>query len=82
MSQTTPICSLFCSLCRSGSAREDSRHYRHDFIRTWRNVRVVSATETYANCLCERCGHTWKSKSKAAKRAMRCLEKMKPEEEK
>jgi hypothetical protein len=73
MSQSTPVCSLFCSRCKSQSARTNSRHYNRDFSRTWLDVEVVSATETFANCQCRRCGHKWKSRSMAAKRAMRYL---------
>ena len=74
MSQSTPVCSLFCSKCKRESAKS-LRHYDRDHSRNYLNVVVLSTARggNAALCKCKRCGYTYISKSMAAKRAMRHL---------
>lgn len=74
MSQSTPICSLFCSRCKAES-RKSIGHYDRDHIRNYLDVIVVGETRTgnAALCKCRKCGHEYISKSRAAIRALRRL---------
>ena len=71
MSQSTPVCSLFCSRCKAES-RKSSRHYRRDHARNYLNVVVLGTARAgnVALCKCKRCGYTYVSNSRAAKRAI------------
>lgn len=67
MSKSTPICQLFCSVCKAES-RKNPRHYDRDFPRIYLDVEILAPRENGARCRCKRCGHIWYSKSAAAKR--------------
>ena len=74
MSQSTPVCSLFCSRCKAES-RKSLRHYDRDHSRNYLDIVVLSSARggKAALCKCRQCGHTYLSSSSAAKRAVRCL---------
>jgi len=74
MSQSTPVCALFCSKCKRESAKS-LRHYDRDHTRNYLDI-VVLGTARAGNaalCKCKKCGHTYISSSMAAKRAIRRL---------
>lgn len=75
MSQSTPVCSLFCSRCKRESAKS-IHHYDRDNPRNYLNVVVLSTARggNAAFCKCKRCGYTYISASMAAKRAIRRLQ--------
>ena len=72
MGQSTAVCYLYCSRCKRESMKSP-KHGDRDFPRNYLNVVVVSVVRdgSAALCKCNKCGHTYTSTSKAAKRAMR-----------
>ena len=72
MSQSTPVCLLFCSKCKAKSRQSNPRHhYDRDCVRDYLDVVVVGPVPGGVFCVCKRCGHAYTSKSAAARRALR-----------
>lgn len=72
MSRSTPVCMLKCNKCR---AKAPFGERYGDKPRSYINVRVVGTEGNKAVCKCQTCGHEYLSRSAAAIRAMRRLEK-------
>jgi uncharacterized ferredoxin-like protein len=71
MSQSTPVCSLFCSKCKRESAKS-FRHYDRGHVRDYLDIEVVGVTAAgAAKCRCRKCGYEYKSTSAAARREAR-----------
>ena len=70
MSQSTPICSLFCSRCKAEDSK-NPKHYDRDHIRNYLDIAIIARVPGGILCVCKRCGYRYKTNSMAAKRAMR-----------
>lgn len=68
MSQSTPICHMFCSRCKAKS-RTRPKHYDRDHVRDYLDIEVIGVTRGgAAKCRCRKCGHSYTSNSAAGRR--------------
>lgn len=69
MSQSTPICFLFCSKCKRKDMR-NPHHYDRDHSRNYLDIEVLGPSGRLGiKCRCRRCGHEYVSTSAAGRRA-------------
>ena len=79
MSQSTPICRLFCSRCKRADMRKPG-HYDRDHVRNYLDVIVIGLRSNGgATLLCRKCGHRYNSNSAAARRAARRMANAEPQ---